>query len=45
MNGLKHDSIKHQFLDILTSMQTHRPQNLNMYMKFNVESEFKAKNS
>ena len=35
---------KSQFLDILTTTETCRPQNLNIYVKLDVESELLVKN-
>ena len=42
-----HERIKHilsKNLDVLTSMQTYRPQNLNIYIKFYVEPEIEGQN-
>ena len=39
MNGFQ-QHLKNEFLDMLTSMNTYRPHNLNIYIKFGVESIF-----
>ena len=39
------DFSENQFLDILATLETYRPQNLNIYIESDVESHFLIKNT
>ena len=39
------NNIKHQVIDMLTTVKTHGTQHLNIYVKFNVESDLFIKNA
>ena len=45
MNGFQYNCLKDRFLDMLTSMKTYRPQNLNICKEFGVEPKLGVKNT